>query len=85
MRTPVLLPELGAGNDKLRISCWLADWGDPVDSGDRLVEVLLDGVTFDVIAEHSGILARIERSMDHEVRAGDVLGWIETEPGAGSE
>ncbi len=78
MRVPVNLPDLGAGDEELRVSCWLVDLGDSVDAGDRIVEILCDGITFDVTAEHSGTVARIERHLDAVVHAGDVLGWIET-------
>jgi len=78
MRTPIILPELGEGDEELRVSCWLADLGDPVDAGDRLVEILFDGVTIDIASEHTGILTRIESSMDAVVRSGDVLGWLES-------
>ena len=77
MRTPVRLPDLGAGEDELRVSCWLVDLGDSVDEGDRIVEIVADGITFDVAAECSGTITRIERSLDSIVRPGDVLGWIE--------
>jgi pyruvate/2-oxoglutarate dehydrogenase complex dihydrolipoamide acyltransferase (E2) component len=73
------LPDLGVGNDELKVSCWLADLGDTIDEGDRIVEILLDGVTFDVVAESSGTLVHIERALDAVVRAGDVLGWLEPE------
>jgi 2-oxoglutarate dehydrogenase E2 component (dihydrolipoamide succinyltransferase) len=77
MRSPVILPDLGVGDEELRVSCWLVDLGDAVDAGDRIVEILFDGVTFDVTAEQSGIVTRIERHLDSVVRSGDVLGWIE--------
>jgi pyruvate/2-oxoglutarate dehydrogenase complex dihydrolipoamide acyltransferase (E2) component len=77
MRTPLILPDLGAGDDELKVSCWLVDLGDAIDEGDRIIEILLDGVTFDVIAESSGKLAHIERPLDAVVHAGDVLGWLE--------
>ncbi len=79
MRTPVLLPDLGAAGEELRVSCWLVDLGESVDVGDRIVEILMDGVTFDVSAEQSGILVRVERPLDSIVRSGDVLGWLEAE------
>lgn len=81
MQSPVVLPELGTGDETLRVSCWLVDLGDPIAPGDRLVEILLDGATFDVSASHAGTLARIERPFDSVVRVGDVLGWIESEEG----
>ena len=61
------------------MSCWLVDLGDLIAAGDRIVEILFDGVTFDVAAEQSGILTRIERPLEAVVRTGDVLGWIETD------
>ena len=85
MRTPVILPDLGAGDEELRVSCWLVDLGDAVDAGDRIVEILLDGMTFDVTAEQSGFVTRIERHLDSVVRSGDVLGWIETGKETGEE
>lgn len=62
-----------------RVSCWLVDAGDVVAPSDRLVEIVLDGVTFDVVAEQAGILVRLERHPGSIVRTGDVLGWIETD------
>lgn len=50
MKTPLTLPDLGAGDEELRVSCWLVDLGDAVDEGDRVIEILLDGITFDVLA-----------------------------------
>ncbi len=79
MRIPVILPELGAGDEELRVSCWLADLGDAIGAGDRIVEILMDGVTFDLAAEQSGILTRIEKPLDSVVRTGDTLGWIEAD------
>jgi len=79
MRIPVILPELGAGDEEMRVSCWLVDLGDEIAAGDRIVEILIDGVTFDLAAERSGTLARIEKPLDSVVRTGDTLGWIEAE------
>jgi 2-oxoglutarate dehydrogenase E2 component (dihydrolipoamide succinyltransferase) len=78
METPLTLPDLGVKDEELRVSCWLVDLGDTVDEGDRVIEILMDGITFDVLAERSGTLARIERPLDAVVRAGDVLGWLES-------
>ena len=79
MQTAVRLPELGARDDEIRVSCWLVDLGDSVGAGDRILEVLIDGVTFDLAAEQSGVVTRIEKSLDAVVRTGDILGWIETD------
>jgi 2-oxoglutarate dehydrogenase E2 component (dihydrolipoamide succinyltransferase) len=76
-RLPITLPELGAGDEEMRVSCWLVDLGDAIGAGDRIIEILIDGATFDLAAEQSGTLARIEKPLDAVVRTGDTLGWIE--------
>jgi pyruvate/2-oxoglutarate dehydrogenase complex dihydrolipoamide acyltransferase (E2) component len=82
MRTPLTLPDLGPAGEELRVSCWLVDLGDAIDEGDRVVEILMDGITFDVLAERSGTLTRIERPLDAVVKTGDVLGWLESDEGS---
>ena len=77
MSIPIRLPNLGSSDESIRISCWLVDSGDFVEEGDRLVEVLMPGTTFDVQAPAPGIVGRIERTVDAVVAVGDVLGWIE--------
>lgn len=50
----VRLPHLGAS--PVRVSLWFADPSDRVYEGDRLVEVLIGGATFDVSAPATGRL-----------------------------
>jgi len=78
MSQAVVLPELDTQGEPIRISCWLVEAGEAVETGDRLVEVLLRGVTFDVSAPVSGVLAAIDKPFDTQVVPGDILGWIET-------
>lgn len=78
MRAPITLPELGAA--EARVSAWFAEPGDWVCEGDRLVEVLIEGATFDVAAPATGRLAeRLSLPADRVV-TGQVLGAIELEP-----
>lgn len=77
MSLPLVVPELGAGDLPIRISTWLVDLGDDVLAGDRVVELVLPGMTFDVASPVSGRLIRIEKYSDSAVRAGDCLGWLE--------
>ncbi len=77
MQIPIVLPELGAEDEPTRVSCWLIDLGDPVETGDRIVEVLTQGIAFDVSASSRGVLSHIEKPFDTTVSTGDVLGWIE--------
>lgn len=77
MRTPILVPEVGAGPAPIRVSCWLVEPGDAVEQGDRLVELLLPTVTFDVSAPVAGVLSYVEKAFDAVTEPGEVLGWIE--------
>jgi pyruvate/2-oxoglutarate dehydrogenase complex dihydrolipoamide acyltransferase (E2) component len=75
MQTNIVLPELGAGPAVL--SVWFADPGDAVFEGDRLVEVLVGGATFDVAAPATGRLAARHALPRDFVTAGQVLGQVE--------
>lgn len=77
MRAEVILPELGSA--PIRLSVWFADAGDPVYEGDRLVEVLVEGATFDVSAPATGRLAEKLAYPDDFLQVGQVLGIVETE------
>lgn len=77
MAVPIVLPDLGAKQDPIRVGGWLVEPGQSVAAGDRVVEVGLPGIVFDVAAPVDGTLAGIERRPSSVVRPGDVLGWIE--------
>ena len=81
MQVPIVLPELGAEQHPLAISTWLVGMGETVLQGDRIVEIALPGMTFDVASSVSGKLVRIEKQAGDKVATGDVLGhyWIEEE------
>ena len=87
MPIAIILPELGTEYElapgeqtggKVRVSAWLVDLGDSVETGERIVEVLVRGMTFDVAAPASGILSGILKPLDAVVTTGDTLGWIES-------
>ena len=77
MQKPILVPDLQTGIERLVLSAWLIEEGDFVDVGDQVAEIRIPGVTFDVLAEFSGRLVRIEKSADVSIAAGDVMGWID--------
>lgn len=74
--TPIVLPELGAGADAVRVSTWLVDVEETVELGERLVDVLIPGISFSVSAPSAGVLAKIERPSNSRIESGDVLGWL---------
>ena len=80
MPTPILLPDLGAA--PVRLSLWFSDLGEQVFEGDRLVEVLLGGATFDVAAPATGRLVEKHARSEQELEPGQVLGLIEMDEAA---
>jgi pyruvate/2-oxoglutarate dehydrogenase complex dihydrolipoamide acyltransferase (E2) component len=77
MRADIVLPELGVS--PVRLSLWFAEPGDTVFEGDRLVEVLAGGATFDVPAPATGRLGERHALSDDPLLPGQVLGWVEVE------
>jgi pyruvate/2-oxoglutarate dehydrogenase complex dihydrolipoamide acyltransferase (E2) component len=75
MRAHILLPELGASPAVL--SVWFADVGETVFEGDRLVEVLVGGATFDVAAPATGRLVEKRALVNDALQTGQVLGVVE--------
>lgn len=74
---PIILPDLGAGDQPLRLSAWFVEPGDEVEPGDRVVEVLVAGMTCDIPSPAAGRISRLEKELDANVHPGDVLAWIE--------
>jgi len=77
MRKPIILPDLGASAAVL--SVWFVDSGDPVYAGDRLVEILVDGATFDVLSPVTGRFAQRLALPDDALSPGQTLGTVEEE------
>ena len=75
MAREVILPELGAS--PVWLSIWFADLGDRVYEGDRLVEVLTGGATFDVSAPATGRLAEKRALPNDRLHPGQILGVLE--------
>jgi pyruvate/2-oxoglutarate dehydrogenase complex dihydrolipoamide acyltransferase (E2) component len=77
MRSPIVMPDLGGG--PVILSAWLARPGDHVYEGDRIVEVLLDGATFDIASPCEGTFVEKLAWPDDTLTPGQVLGHIEVE------
>lgn len=74
----IVVPVLGS-EAPVHVSAWLVDVGETVRAGDRLVELLMPGVTYDVPAPVSGRLAEASVALNAAVRPGDILGRIEVD------
>jgi 2-oxoglutarate dehydrogenase E2 component (dihydrolipoamide succinyltransferase) len=74
----VVVPELGLSpSEPITLSSWLVRVGDEVFEGDRLVELLIGEMTFDVASPASGRLVQKKVEPDERVAPGGVLGVIE--------
>lgn len=78
MQADVVLPDLGMA--PVVLSAWFADVGNLVYEGDRLVEVLVEGATFDVPAPATGRLAERRAVLDDVLHPGQLLGTLNVEP-----
>jgi pyruvate/2-oxoglutarate dehydrogenase complex dihydrolipoamide acyltransferase (E2) component len=77
MRDPIVVPELDC--PAVILSVWYVKPGEAVYAGDRLVELLLGGATFDITAEYSGTLVEQCARPDDRLSAGQVVGFLEME------
>lgn len=72
---PLILPELGAS--EIEVVQWLVDPLTIVAEGDRVLELLADGVLFHLSADASGVLMQQDCQRGGSVAPGETLGWIE--------
>jgi len=77
MRIPIRLPDLGTDDETIRICGWSVELGERVLEGDRIAEVSIPGVVFDVESTAAGQLVEICCSVDQTIECGAVLCWIE--------
>ena len=78
MAVPVPLPDLGT--TAATVSLWHLRPGESVYEGDRLVEILIPGATFDVPAPVTGVVRERLALPGDRVEGGQVLGTIDPEP-----
>lgn len=72
----IQVPDLGAGTLRVQVCSWLAELGETVHEGDRIVELSLPGMTFDMNAPADGRLISIDKTVGAEVQPGDILGKL---------
>jgi pyruvate/2-oxoglutarate dehydrogenase complex dihydrolipoamide acyltransferase (E2) component len=80
MRYELVLPDLGLGEQEIIVSLWLVRAGSEVSLGDRLIEVLADGVTVDLPAPAGGVVVKMLVAEEEPIRVGQTLGIIESPP-----
>jgi 2-oxoglutarate dehydrogenase E2 component (dihydrolipoamide succinyltransferase) len=77
------MPDLGLPAGGVRVSLWLVDVGARVTEGDRVLELVADGVTVDLSAPVDGSLKKKLIGEDDPVETGRRLAVFSAdEPGA---
>ncbi len=76
MQMEVVLPELGGPGQPV-LSIWFVEPGEQVFAGDKLVEILVAGATFDVSSPTSGRLTAKLAWPNERLQTGQVLGLVE--------
>jgi len=76
MAVAIVVPQLGLEGQPLHVSLWFVDVGQEVLAGDRLLEVMLPGMTFDISATCNGTLAAIDVREGASIAEGETLGKI---------
>ncbi len=77
MPIEVRVPTLGESVVDAVVGTWLKKEGDPVSTGETLVELETDKVNVEVIAQNDGVLQKIMSSEGDTVNVGDVIASIE--------
>ncbi len=73
----VVIPELGDGVEKAKVSFWHYEEGDQVEKNADLVEVATDKATFNIPAPESGIVTQLNFKEDDDVEVGEVIALID--------
>ena len=76
MATEIKMPQLGLTMEEGTVERWLKAEGDPVKTGEPLLEITTDKLTNEVEAETDGTLLKIIAPEGTDVPVQGLLGWI---------
>ena len=76
MAYEVLMPQLGLTMEEGTVSQWDKHEGDPVKTGDVLLEITTDKLTNEVTSEHDGVLLRIVAQEGEDVPVKGLLCYV---------
>ena len=76
MAYEVLMPQLGLTMEEGTVSQWIKHEGDPVKTGDVLLEITTDKLTNEVTSEHDGVLLRIVAQEGEDVPVKGLLCYV---------
>jgi len=78
MANRVTMPPLGDSSDEANVLKWLKSVGDPVQKGEKLLEIETDKTTVELEALSSGTLRKIVIEEGRTATVGDLLAIIGT-------
>jgi pyruvate/2-oxoglutarate dehydrogenase complex dihydrolipoamide acyltransferase (E2) component len=73
-------PELGPGEAPIVFGMWLVPIGAAVIAGERIAELICQGIVLTISAPVEGILVEQCRHPGNRILPGEVLGRIQAEP-----
>ena len=76
MAYEVLMPQLGLTMEEGTVSQWVKHEGDPIKTGDVLLEITTDKLTNEVTSEHDGVLLRIVAQEGEDVPVKGLLCYV---------
>ena len=76
MTHEIYVPTTGSAESKLSVGRWFKKVGDPVTSGEPIVEIDSTGVTQEIQAPATGVLTRILVRDGGSIKVGTSLGTI---------
>lgn len=79
--TEITIPQLGESILEATIGHWLKRPGDPVASGEPVLEIETDKVTMEVPAPADGVLGEIRKAQGDTANVGEVVGTVEAGTG----
>ncbi|MFZ7131538.1 MAG: dihydrolipoyl dehydrogenase [Eubacteriales bacterium] len=79
MATEIIMPKAGMDMEEGTVIKWLKNEGDPVKTGEPLLEILTDKVNMEVEAEVSGTLLKITADEGEVLPVFTVIGYIGSE------
>jgi len=74
---PVVVPELAAPAERIRVCAWYVQPGDHVSVDEPVVALAIAGATCDVSAPCPGRISRVVAPLNTVVEAGAVCAWID--------
>ena len=76
MAFEILMPQLGLTMEEGTVTQWLKQEGDPVKTGEAVLEITTDKLTNEVTSEHDGVLLKIVAQEGEDIPVKGLLGYI---------